>query len=263
MLAKHLNLPMKSPKDIRPHLGNPIGHWREKFSAVSLAYAWTGQDGFPASVNALFQTSAVFGAAELVDGFFERQTSLEDGIAGFSQTDLLVIARINAGLAVIAVEGKCIESFDKTVAGFINKDVHQEKRIARVEGLCNLLGIKRTEADDLRYQLFHRTAAAVLEAKRYAASTALLLIHSFGSGDRSQSEENRHAQNRNDYEAFLDKIGMRDREAERVNGPIMIDGVALYSAWIDEGFPLIPSEYSEIQCTFNKNTPCQIQLPKE
>ena len=116
---------------------------------------------------------------------------------------------------------------------------------------------------DLRYQLFYRTAAAVLEAKRYAATTALLLIHSFGCGDRSQSEENRHAQNRNDYEAFLDKIGMRDREAERVNGPIMIDGVALYSAWIDEGFPLIPSEYSEIRCTFNKNTPCQIQLPKE
>ena len=116
---------------------------------------------------------------------------------------------------------------------------------------------------DLRYQLFHRTAAAVLEAKRYAATTALLLIHSFGSGDRSQSEENRHAQNRNDYEAFLDKLGMRDRAEERVNGPVMIDGVALYSAWIDDSFPIVPKDYAELNCTFVPKLACSIHSSKE
>jgi hypothetical protein len=48
-----------------------------------------------------------------------------------------------------------------------------------------VLGIVNTEAPTLRYQLFHRTAAALFEAERYRAKNALMLVHSFSPRDAS------------------------------------------------------------------------------
>ena len=37
--------------------------------------------------------------------------------------------------------------------------------------------------DGLRYQLIHRTASAIIEAKRFNASHAVMLVHSFSQSD--------------------------------------------------------------------------------
>jgi len=73
----------------------------------------------------------------------------------------------------------------------------------------------------IRYQLIHRTASALLEADRFCASHALMLVHSF-----SQS----HAWFE-DYAAF---VGLYGREAV-VNGVVhvgQVGGKELYLGWV-------------------------------
>ncbi len=44
--------------------------------------------------------------------------------------------------------------------------------------LCDTLGIGPANVADIRYQLLHRTASAVIEARRFHAAV-MMLVHSF------------------------------------------------------------------------------------
>ena len=50
--------------------------------------------------------------------------------------------------------------------------------------LYDCLGLESAEVEGIRYQLLHRTAFALIEADRYHASSALMLIHSFSPSDK-------------------------------------------------------------------------------
>ena len=52
---------------------------------------------------------------------------------------------------------------------------------ASLIGLSEILEITISAASSTRYQLLHRTASALMEAERYSATTAALLVHSFGT----------------------------------------------------------------------------------
>ena len=75
---------------------------------------------------------------------------------------------------------------------------------------------------DLRYQLLHRTAAAILEAQRFAACHALMLVHSFSAKDAWL----------NDYHAFAERMGARDAEADVIVVVGERGGVPLYLSWV-------------------------------
>src|SRR5699024_258809 len=77
-------------------------------------------------------------------------------------------------LAVLAVEGKAGESFGKHVRAWRDGSEKKEKRL---EGLCDLLCLSTEAAMPLRDQLLHRTASAILDAKRYRTHTAALRVH--------------------------------------------------------------------------------------
>ena len=55
--------------------------------------------------------------------------------------------------------------------------------------LYELLQLDEDGVLDLRYELLHRTAAAVLEAQRFTTRYALMLVHSFSSTDASLPAE--------------------------------------------------------------------------
>jgi hypothetical protein len=63
--------------------------------------------------------------------------------------------------------------------------------------LCELLQLDEADILDLRYQLLHRTATAILEAQRFAAHHSLMLVHSFSAKDAWL----------NDYQAFAQRMG--------------------------------------------------------
>ena len=78
----------------------------------------------------------------------------------------------------------------------------------------------------LRYQLFHRSASALLEAQRYDASTALLLVHSFSSAKAGFA----------DYAAFLRALGIAEEVVPNtIYGPLLFPvgkgAIAFFAGW--------------------------------
>jgi hypothetical protein len=175
-------VPANSTEDWRMLLRDPVKQWRQGYSAKSLADHWQSERGFPGDVQKLFESSAVEGVrdAEMLFGIPEAETRLPGG--GFpSYTDLFVLARCSDGLITIAVEGKVNESFDDIVDDWLHKNEHQDNRQRRLDGLCGILGLDVEDALGLRYQLLHRTASALIEAERFSATTAVMLVNSFST----------------------------------------------------------------------------------
>ncbi|MGY4617261.1 hypothetical protein ACVWZ4_002488 [Bradyrhizobium sp. USDA 4472] len=225
-----LHLPIKTPEDVIPYLGSP-GHWREGRSAKLVAEGWfSAKDrpelhGLPEMVSVTLgrcppDQASRFAEAELVDAFLERTIELGDGSTP-SQTDVLAILRLPNELAIMAVEGKVNESFGPLVSEWIRKATPSSKKAARLAHLSQTLGIKVSDCENLRYQLLHRTASALYEARRYHAEVAIMMVHSFDPKDTGFE----------DFARFSAAIGLTGVAATRLDGPVSLDGVDLYLGW--------------------------------
>lgn len=185
-----IRIPAVRPEDWRHLLADPIKHWRVGYSAYELAHAWQHVDQFPPAVATALAT-APFGVPELLIAFPEHKIGVP-GQGGHSATDLFVLGRTAAGkLVTIAVEGKAGESFDKPVREWLaDPKGNRENRLDRLEGLARILGLDATGLKDVPYQLLHRAAVPLLEASRFNADHAVLLVHSF-SPDHAHLDEYR------------------------------------------------------------------------
>ena len=225
MAVTRIAVPVRKPEDVIPHLGSPT-HWKQGRSAKSLADAWFEANDFPPRVREVLGKDAALNGIELIDAWLERCTDLADGRSTASQTDLLAVAGLGSELTVIAVEGKVTESFDKLVSEWL-ADGSDGKR-QRLNGLCQLLGLDPDKVGSLRYQFFHRTAAAILEARRYRASKAILLIHSFCP----------KATGLGDYVEFGRSLGFESLHRDGISEPRDVGGIEVRLAWVsDEPLP--------------------------
>jgi hypothetical protein len=200
-------------------------HWRQGYSAHSLAYAWHPVDGFPPRVATAFATSEL-GALEFVAGIPEYKVALPGGRTA-SQTDLFVLARTAAAAKVaIAVEGKAEEAFgDGTVAEWRQDASDGKKR--RLEHLLAVLDLPDGEAiASLRYQLFHRTASALMEAERLHAPHAVMVVHSFSPTRRW----------REDFDAFA-AVFQAYVEGDGISSAGDRFGRMLYLGWVTDDHP--------------------------
>lgn len=77
----------------------------------------------------------------------------------------------------MAVEGKVNEPFGGTVGEWL-KGASSGKQ-ERMAFLCSTLGISDPPPADIHYQLLHRTASAVIEARRFKTDAAAMIVHSF------------------------------------------------------------------------------------
>ena len=75
---------------------------------------------------------------------------------------------------------------------------------------------------DLRYQLFHRAASAVLEARRWGADAAVMLVQSFSEAPESWD----------DFVAFGELLGAPVAR-QRVVAAAMRSDVTLFLGWVD------------------------------
>jgi hypothetical protein len=225
MAVTRIAVSLRRPEDVIPHLGSPT-HWKQGRSAKSLADAWFQANDFPPRVRAVLKQEDALGGIELIDAWLERCTDLADGRATASQTDLLAVAGLGPDLLVIAVEGKVTESFDKLVSEWLADG--SEGKQQRLNSLCQLLGLEASTVGNLRYQFFHRTAAAILEARRFRASKAILLIHSFCP----------NATGLRDYVEFGRRLGFERLGRDDVSEPRVVGGIELRLAWVsDEPLP--------------------------
>ena len=180
------------PSDWQGLLADPVKHWRSGYSARTLAHCWEAADGLPAEVSmALGQTTdPLLGGLVPLLAVPEFKVPLPGGSRA-SQTDIFVLARSSAGPVCIMVEGKVNESFGPTLDEWkADASPGKEKRL---RFLLRALGLAAIPGGDIRYQLFHRAASAIITGEQYRAVAAVLLIHSF-SEQRTGFE---------DYDAFL------------------------------------------------------------
>jgi hypothetical protein len=175
-----LYIPTDGTTSWRARLAEPSLHWKRGASAMELAASWElaarTPRGLPEAVARVLDSHQTTAGAQLLFGFPEHQVSLPGGSQP-SQTDLWAILKLADGWASLAVEGKAREPFGPTVNEWL-KEASVGKR-TRLDSLCETLDVPPIQASELRYQLFHRAASAVLEASRIGTKTAILLVQNF------------------------------------------------------------------------------------
>ena len=212
-------VPTRSPEDWRKLLADPETHWRTGFSAKALAFCWEEAEGFPPEVSRLFSESEIpsFKGIELLLAIAEYQVPLPGGTRP-SQNDIFVLARAQGQLIVIMVEGKVSESFGRTLVEWRATESKGKKK--RLKFIKEQLGLTQELPLDIHYQLLHRTASAVIEAKRFNARSAAMLVHSFSQDDQGFE----------DYQAFLGLFGVQ-ASPNRLVFVNETRGINLYCGW--------------------------------
>jgi hypothetical protein len=167
-------VPSRSPAAWKRLLANPERQWRIGCSARALANSWQEAEELPSEVRRVL--SRTFPEIRALICIPEHKVSLPGG-GGSSQTDLWVLGRSRDDLVSIAVEGKISETFGPTTEEWlVDASVGKRKRL---KFLSELLGCTQEIPGRVRYQLLHRAASAILEARRFRARHAMLLVHSF------------------------------------------------------------------------------------
>jgi hypothetical protein len=211
---KPIVVPTHGVQDWQERLADPTKHWRTGYSARALAHAWEEAAGLPPEIVTLL---APVGKVELLLAIPEYDVPLPGGERP-SQNDVFVLARTKEGLVVIMVEGKVFESFGPTL-----EEWRKEASAGKAERLAHIkakLGLTNDPPPGTRYQLFHRAASAAIEAERFQARDAAMIVHSFSPQQASLG----------DYQAFLGLFGKKGGPGQLVQLGTP-DGVRLWAGW--------------------------------
>jgi hypothetical protein len=220
-------MPIEMPAEIIPRLGKQERHWKVGRSAYELSTTWMSASGIPAAVRSVLTKAPEWADATLLDGIFERETEIP-GNGRPSQTDLLAIVGLAQGNAILGVEGKVDEPFGPLVGEWLSEDSSPNK-VARLSALCATLGVKPDAVHALRYQLFHRSCAAIYEAKRFRYGRAMMLVHSFAPVDGGNGPAGYV-----DFSTFASAVGMPVTGPGNVSPTKLCDGVEFRLAWVSD-----------------------------
>ena len=156
-------VPTRGTADWQALLAEPEKHWRVGFSAMALARCWEAANGLPPEIAKIF--AEVHPGPELLVALPEHKVPLPGSHRGDSQSDLFALLRVGDKTFAVAIEGKVDEPFDKPLDEWlVNASQGKQDRLAFI---CNLLGLTQPLPGDIHYQLLHRTAAAVIEARPF------------------------------------------------------------------------------------------------
>ena len=174
----------------RERLAKPDSQWRRGFSAFETAVSWEKaayhSAGLPEPVADLFRGS-VFGEATLLLAIAEHKVPLVGGLAD-SQCDVWALLSSASGGISLSVEAKANESFgqgneplkDWLIAG--KSERSRQNRKDRWKCIFASLPSAGQDAySPAPYQLLHRCAAAVIEAKRFSVPNAVFIVQAFKS----------------------------------------------------------------------------------
>lgn len=173
-------VPSKGVNSWRDLLANPVKQWKLGCSAMSLADAWEKQSGFPESFIEPLKSVGL--DLELLLAIPEHKVYLDTKKAP-SQNDLFTLSKDKEGLVSMTVEGKVSEPFGMLVKPWSDDS---ESRTSRLKFLIAKLelGLPISSIGDFRYQLFHRTVSSILEAERFTAKKAVMIVHSFSDTNK-------------------------------------------------------------------------------
>jgi len=213
-------IPSAGPDSWQQFLADPEKQWRTGYSAKSLAYSWEEADGFPSEIERAFISSGIeeLSGVEPVLVIPEHKVPLPGGSTQ-SQNDAFVLGSTPSGLVSICIEGKVNESFGEPVSKW-GPDSSPGKQ-KRFRYLTELLELEDKDLSEIYYQLLHRTASAIIEAKRFHATTAVMLVHSFSQEHKWFPE----------FQAFAEALGV-SAELNTVRPCGERSDVNLYVGWV-------------------------------
>jgi len=210
--------PIEKPEEWKRFLAEPEKQWKKGFSAYTIAHTWQNANGFPRRIQKLFDGVSLISNIRPLLIIPEHKVPLPGGSRP-SQNDVWVLARTENDLFSITVEGKMAEAFGPTVEEWRKNASDGKKK--RLKFLCEKLGINEPCKGAVRYQLMHRTASAIIEANRFKAQKAIMLVHSF-------SDTNKWLE---DYKFFANQLGV-EGEAGKLTHVGPRDGIDLYIGWV-------------------------------
>jgi len=213
-------IPTSSLDDWRRLLADPEHHWQDGCAAKRLAQAWIDADGFPPAVSRVLRLSGhgIFRNLDILLTLPEHQVPLPgDGSA--SSNDLFVLAKCRGQLTAFMIAGKAGETFGPTVSEWLQDASEGKKK--RLAHICSTIGLKEEQVADIHYRLLHHAAAALLEAQRFSAANAVVLVHSF-----SETYEGS-----NDFVRFARLYGLVP-EPNRLHFVGHVNKVRLFLGWI-------------------------------
>ncbi|PBB34343.1 hypothetical protein [Mesorhizobium sp. WSM3882] len=168
-------LPSQGDEDWRRLLADPVKHWREGYSAMCLAKSWENASGLPSEIARLIVS--IGPSPELLVALPEHKVPLPGSRRGDSQNDLFALIRAGDETVSVTIEGKVDEPFDQPLGMWLaNASAGKLERLAFI---CDLLRLTQPLPGNIRYQLLHRTASAVIEARRFKTDAAAMIVHSF------------------------------------------------------------------------------------
>jgi len=214
-------VPISTPDQWKALLAEPDKQWRTGFSAKTIAHSWLEANGMPIEVSALLRSSGVpsFSSIEPLLIIPEHKVLLPPTSGHPSQNDVFVLARgSDATLVSITIEGKVSESLSTTLAEWLAEP--SPGKGIRLAFLKEQLSLQGGLPPTLRYQLLHRLVSAILEAKRFGARHAVMIVHSF-----SQTHEWF-----TDFEAFLELFGARAKLGT-LSWLFNSGQIAVYAGW--------------------------------
>lgn len=169
-------VPTNGPDDWKRFLADPEKQWKRGYSAMAAALSWESEKGLPRELQELLG-----GSVELLLAIPEHKVALPGGQRE-SQCDVFALARVGSDTIALAVEAKVNEPFGPTIGEWLTNA--SPGKVERIRFICDLLGLQKTPPEHLRYQLFHRTASAALEANRFKTDRAAMIVQSFSPEHR-------------------------------------------------------------------------------
>jgi hypothetical protein len=210
-------VPSRSASDWKALLRDPDKQWVTAYSARTLAHCWEAARGVPPEHSAMDKIEPLLVVPE--------RTVFLDNERAPSQNDVWVLASAAPDLVSIAIEGKVNEPFDVTLGEWKRKP--SGGRTKRLAFLAQKLGLTEPIPDSIRYQLLHRAASAVIEAERFHAKHAVMIVHSFSKTDLWFA----------DFVAFSELFGVHPNINQLITASTC-EGANLHLAWVhgDERF---------------------------
>jgi Domain of unknown function (DUF6946) len=223
MKQKRILIPTDGPESWKLLLAEPDRHWQPGFSAMSTALSWENADGLPNEITSLFRGAEdpALRNAELNIAIPEYKVDLAGGSRS-SQNDVFALLNCAGGLIAVMVEGKAKEDFDETLLNWKKRTSPQGVE-ARLSDIAKHIGLTLQIPDHIRYQLLHRTASAVIEADRFHALYAAMVVQSFVADD----SENHY----NDFCEFLKLYG-KEAIKNRLIELTKVRTCRLFAAWV-------------------------------
>ncbi len=210
----------------RERLASPDRQWKRRYSAFEAAVSWesasSSRSGIPSELDKLLRENN-YADPVLLLGIAEHTVPLPGGHAA-SQSDVWALISTSLGFVSLSVEAKARESFgnesldDWLVAG--DTEESRKNRKARWAHIRENLPTAESFGH-VRYQILHRCAAAVIEAKRLGCPNAAFVVQAFNTPEPSFQ----------DYAAFGAALNL-----PAVRGGLSItsvNGISLGIGWID------------------------------